>query len=618
MEGEVKGGEEEDDPSLLKSTFLPPNPNEQITTHTSNESNGIRYDLNYGDKIHIDDESGSSSLHATINDLDLFLHSDPIRTSSCNPDDFDKSEDDSGYANCDEKHNIGDNVDGQNGLDRTIDADEDSKSSAISAVALDNSSSNTESQSTPFSFRALKREQKVVLALSFFTDLLIYLSLSILAPFFPEEAKSKNVSDTVSGWVFGIFALIQFLFSPVIGKLMPKLGSRFVFLSGLFMTGGCTVLFGLLHYVSVDNGGTVFIMLSFIIRIVLAIGCTAQQTASILMIMKFFPENMMTVFGMGEIFVGIGMVSGPAIGGFLYASGGFMLPFALIGGLAIITLPISWVTLPSDDNTVSKEEDVSTWALLKTPSSIVASLAILVSAAIWSILDPTLEPHLRQFNLDPEIIGILFLIMAAAYAVTSPIWGWLADKLPDNRILLIPGFVFAALGLLLLGPSQILGFDSDFNELWLNVLALVVLGVSASLACIPTFDLYLDVAEKLGFEDNTRTYGIVAGLWVSMYALGDFIGPSVGGFLLDQVGFNWCVTYTAGVCLAMAFIIGIGWLIEVKVCCRCKQFKKKSEDQKQSKPNEKTPLLQSLPFNTSFDENEILSTYPPRYGVDSV
>ncbi|KAK3578255.1 hypothetical protein CHS0354_011578 [Potamilus streckersoni] len=615
MEGETKGGEEEDEPSLSKATFLLPNANEQIL----HESNGIRHDLNYDTKTKIDDGTCSSSSHDSINDLDLFLHSNPARTSSCNPDDFNKSEDDKGYANCDEKHNnIGDNVDGQNGLNRTNDADDDSNSNVTADLTSENSSGNTESQSTPFSFCALKREQKVVLALSFFTDLLIYLSLSILAPFFPEEAKSKNISDTVSGWVFGVFALIQFLFSPVIGKLMPKLGSRFVFLSGLFMTGGCTVLFGFLHYVPVDDGGTVFITLSFIIRIVLAIGCTAQQTASILMIMKFFPDNMMTVFGMGEIFVGIGMVSGPAIGGFLYASGGFMLPFALIGGLAVVTLPISWLTLPRDDNTVSKEEDVSTWALLKTPSSIIASLAILVSAAIWSILDPTLEPHLRQFNLEPEIIGVLFLIMAAAYAVTSPIWGWLADKLPDNRILLIPGFVFAALGLLLLGPSQILGFDSDFNELWLNILSLVLLGVSASLACIPTFDLYLDIAEKLGFEDDTRTYSIVAGLWVSMYALGDFIGPSVGGFLLDEVGFNWCVTYTAGVCLAMAVIIGIGWLIEVKACCRCKQSKSKSDVPKQSEPNEKTPLLQTLPFNTSFDENDILNTYPPIYGSESV
>ena len=31
----------------------------------------------------------------------------------------------------------------------------------------------------------------------------------------------------------------------------------------------------------------------------------------------------------------------------------------------------------------------------------------------------------------------------------------------------------------------------------------------------------------------------------------DFLGPSVGGFLLDSIGFNEMCNYTAGLCLAM-------------------------------------------------------------------
>ena len=34
-----------------------------------------------------------------------------------------------------------------------------------------------------------------------------------------------------------------------------------------------------------------------------------------------------------------------------------------------------------------------------------------------------------QFKLSPELIGVIFLVMAAAYAVSSPIWGWVADKM---------------------------------------------------------------------------------------------------------------------------------------------------------------------------------------------
>ena len=40
---------------------------------------------------------------------------------------------------------------------------------------------------------------------------------------------------------------------------------------------------------------------------------------------------------------------------------------------------------------------------------------------------------------------------------------------------------------------------------------------------------------------------------ISFYLLlfRDFLGPSVGGFLLDNVGFNNMCNYTAGLCLAM-------------------------------------------------------------------
>ena len=34
-----------------------------------------------------------------------------------------------------------------------------------------------------------------------------------------------------------------------------------------------------------------------------------------------------------------------------------------------------------------------------------------------------------QFDLSTERVGILFLVMAACYALASPVWGWLADRI---------------------------------------------------------------------------------------------------------------------------------------------------------------------------------------------
>ncbi|XP_062591163.1 MFS-type transporter SLC18B1-like [Saccostrea cucullata] len=390
-------------------------------------------------------------------------------------------------------------------------------------VPEDDTSSTPTSETTGFSFFALHRKQKAILCSICMADFLSYLCLSLLAPFFPQEASSKGVNDTISGWIFGVFALSQVVFSPFFGKMLPYVGIKFMFLSGLFLSGGCTLLFGAMAYVPVDDGPLTFVVLCFLLRVFLSVGCTALNTACYTVCAKEFPDHIATVFGIGEVFVGVGFMSGPAIGGVLYGLGGFFTPFLVIGVLIIICVPVNWIILPPDDRFEQSESSTSSLTLLKSPSIIVASLAIIVASFIWSILDPTLEPHLREFDLGPELIGVLFLVMSAFYAISSPIWGWVADRCPDNRLLMIPGFLFSAVGMALLGPSTLIGFEEDYNVLWLNILALIILGIAASLALIPTFDIYLYIAEDLGFEDDMNTYSLVAGLFGSMYAFGDFL-----------------------------------------------------------------------------------------------
>ncbi len=49
-------------------------------------------------------------------------------------------------------------------------------------------------------------------------NLFAYLSYSLLAPFFPTEAKAIGMSETVIGLVFAAFAAVIFISSPICGK----------------------------------------------------------------------------------------------------------------------------------------------------------------------------------------------------------------------------------------------------------------------------------------------------------------------------------------------------------------------------------------------------------------
>lgn len=62
---------------------------------------------------------------------------------------------------------------------------------------------------------------------------------------------------------------------------------------------------------------------------------------------------------------------------------------------------------------------------------------IVIVSNTWAFLDPTLEPHLRQFNLSTQEIGLIFLLFSSLYGIFSPIWGWVADRYATTNILTV-------------------------------------------------------------------------------------------------------------------------------------------------------------------------------------
>lgn len=409
----------------------------------------------------------------------------------------------------------------------------------------------------PFSLWNLSRKQKLLLFALALVDLTSNMCLSVLAPFFPDEAAKKGVSDTMSGIIFGMFALVQFIASPIFAKLLPVVGARFLLLAGQFFGGGCVLLFGTLDYIpSTDENTTLFTVMCFVVRGFAATGCTAANTASFVITAKAFPNNVAIVFGILEMAAGLGFMIGPAIGGVLFQISGFALPFMTLGVFMMLSVPMCALCLQQEHfGDLHRLAMVPLASLLHVPAVLVVCLAVTLGALVWSVIEPILEPHLVVFDLSPMYLGLIFLLMAAFYAVSSPLWGYVADKLADATIMLVFGFAFSGLGLLLLGPSPLFGFDPLYNELWLNVLALVLLGVSVSLAVIPTFVKILSAAKKSGLDDDMTLYASTAGLWGSMCALGDFLGPTIGGVLFDNVGFAWTVTSVAIACFVMALLL---------------------------------------------------------------
>ncbi|KAM7307262.1 hypothetical protein ISCGN_010898 [Ixodes scapularis] len=239
----------------------------------------------------------------------------------------------------------------------------------------------------------LNRNQKLTLFCLCLVNFTSYLSYSVIAPFYPQEATRKGMREAVSGFVFSVYALTMMIFSPIFGKLVPILGTRFIFFNGIFFAGASNILFGLLD---MAESTLTFTLLSFLVRIFEALGASAFSTASYAIVLNLYPQHISTVFGIIETCVGVGMSLGPAIGGALYSVGGFGLPFFILGCCVLLTLPISWYLMRGIQVQATEIRKESYLTLLRVPQVIVVCVILVVGSQSLGFVEPTLEPHMRR------------------------------------------------------------------------------------------------------------------------------------------------------------------------------------------------------------------------------
>lgn len=220
-------------------------------------------------------------------------------------------------------------------------------------------------------------------------------------------------------------------------------------------------------------------------------------------------------------------------------------------------------------------------------------------SSCWAFLDPTLEPHLRKFNLTTNSVGLIFLLFSALYGLSSPLWGWVADKNDNHWSMMVIGLFMCTIGLLLLGPCPYIQFLKP--SIWLIIVALSILGVSVALALLPTFQGILRSAVNAGHGDSLATYSVVAGVWSCMYSLGEVLGPFFGGILLQFYGFAFMSTVMATITLVLAIVTLVYYLISSSSCndvdtttsdSGINESWKSTNDSDDS--SEATPLLYSL------------------------
>ncbi|XP_029982713.1 MFS-type transporter SLC18B1 isoform X2 [Sphaeramia orbicularis] len=433
----------------------------------------------------------------------------------------------------------------------------------------------TENESTVRPSRMTRQQVLTLMSMASvnFSSMICY---SILGPFFPNEAIKKGASQTTVGLIFGCYAVCNLIGSLVLGKYIVQIGAKFMLVAGLFVSSGCTIMFGLLDRAP---AGPAFITLCFIVRSVDAVGFAAAMTSSFALTAKIFPNNVATVLGSLEIFTGLGLILGPPVGGWFYQSFGYEVPFMLLGCFLLVMVPFNIYILPSIDAVPSKD---SFFRLLTHFKIVLICYAIFTLSAGLGFLDATLSLFaIEKFKLTPGYVGLIMLGLSLPYCLASPLMGYFTDKYPaTRRWFMVMGGIITALGFCLLGPAPFLHIPS---QLWLLVLMLGLIGFSLGMTAIPTFPEIITCAYQNGFEEGLSTLGMVSGLFGAVWSMGMFYGPIVGGLITQHLSFEWAAVVQAGLGFLAAFLLAIYY------ACEGPQRKRVPDDTRQT--DESTPLL---------------------------
>ncbi|KAL6105305.1 slc18b1 [Pungitius sinensis] len=406
-----------------------------------------------------------------------------------------------------------------------------------------------------------------------FSSMICY---SILGPFFPNEAVKKGASQTVIGLIFGCYAVCNLIGSLIMGKYIVQIGAKFMLVAGLFVSAGCTILFGLLNRAP---AGATFISLCFVVRSIDALGFAAAMTSTFAMTGKIFPNNVATVLGGLEVFTGLGLILGPPLGGWFYQSFGYEVPFMLLGCFLLIMVPFNIYVLPSIEAEPSKD---SFLPLLTKVKILLICYAIFTLSAGLGFLDATLSLFaMEKFNLSAGFVGLILLGLSLPYCLASPLIGYITDKYPSTRSwFMVAGGAVTAFGFVMLGPVPFLHIQS---QLWLQVFMLGVIGFSLGITVIPTFPEIITCAYENGYDEGLSTLGMVSGLFGAFWSAGMFYGPIVGGLLTQNLSFEWAAAIQGGVVFLGAFLLAVHYL--------CQPLQRQSVLEDSRPTDESTPLL---------------------------
>jgi DHA1 family multidrug resistance protein-like MFS transporter len=375
----------------------------------------------------------------------------------------------------------------------------------------------------------MSRPVKRTIAILIFSEFLMLLGMSLIWPVMPFIKNDLHLSALDMGIMSSLYALTQFVTSPIIGRMSDKLGRKPILIGGLALFAVSEVLFALTNHLYMFD----------LSRIIggLAAGMY-MPTAQALAADVTDHRQRAKVIGWLSAALSGGLILGPGLSGIL-ANYGYKTPFWFAAGLGIAGMLATIFWLP-DDRKLEKFQDTlvqpqasADWKAVLTGPMVMLFTLILVSSfglqgfeSIYSIfVNKVFHFTLNDIALVLTLNGIISLTIQVLFFDHLIIW------LGEIKLTRIAFFASAAA----------VGWILVTHAKWVVTIA--------TLVAFTAFDLLRPAITTLLTKQSRDNQGVINGLNMSLTSVGNIVGPLISSALLD---WNYHVPYLVVVIFLLA------------------------------------------------------------------
>ena len=302
------------------------------------------------------------------------------------------------------------------------------------------------------------KNRKAAIGFIFITLLIDVTGLGLIIPVVPKLIEdllhTTNISKValIGGLLTFSYAIMQFLFAPVLGNLSDKYGRRPVLLFSLLGFG--------LDYILLAFAPSIGWL--FVGRIIAGITGASMTTASAYIADISTPETRAQNFGMIGAAFGLGFIVGPMIGGLLGEMGP-RIPFLVAAGLALLNAAYGYFVLPESLDASNRRafewKRANPISSLKNLSRFPAVAGLIISFFLIYVASHAVQSNWSYFNIEkfkwsPKMIGISLAVVGVLVSLVQGVLVRFVNPKIGNEKSVYLGLGLYTIGLVLFGLAS--------------------------------------------------------------------------------------------------------------------------------------------------------------------